>query len=164
MNAEHLLEQAEQLAARGIGRPRQADLRRAVSAAYYALFHLLTQDGARRIAPTSHARFLVAREFDHKSMKDVSSKFASRQPPPSLQNLIPAIPDDLRTVAEAFLALQIARHTADYDLSRRPTRAEVGFFIRQARTALDAWQRVRNHSAAEAYLLMMLLPKLGSRG
>jgi uncharacterized protein (UPF0332 family) len=39
--AEDLLEQARHLAKREPKRPKQASLRRAVSAAYYSLFHLL---------------------------------------------------------------------------------------------------------------------------
>lgn len=46
-----LLEQAEHLAKRETKKPKQASLRRAVSSAYYALFHLLVSDGARRLAP-----------------------------------------------------------------------------------------------------------------
>ncbi len=40
--AQDLLEQARHLANREPKRPKQASLRRAVSRAYYALFHLLT--------------------------------------------------------------------------------------------------------------------------
>ena len=42
--AADLLEQARHLAKRGKKRPRQASLRRAVSTAYYALFHLLISE------------------------------------------------------------------------------------------------------------------------
>ena len=41
-----LLEQAEQLAQLDPRRPKQANLRRAVSSAYYALFHLLTWEAS----------------------------------------------------------------------------------------------------------------------
>ena len=45
-----LLDQASHLATRETKKPKQASLRRAVSAAYYALFHLLVADGAKRAA------------------------------------------------------------------------------------------------------------------
>ncbi len=45
---DDLLEQANHLARRERGRPRQASLRRAVSSAYYALFHLLIEPGNGR--------------------------------------------------------------------------------------------------------------------
>jgi len=39
--AADLLEQAAHLASRERGRPRQVSLRRAISTAYYSLFHLV---------------------------------------------------------------------------------------------------------------------------
>ena len=44
---EDLLEQANHLARREPKRPKQASLRRAVSTAYYALFHLLIGQAVR---------------------------------------------------------------------------------------------------------------------
>jgi uncharacterized protein (UPF0332 family) len=43
------LEQARFLAMREARRPKQASLRRAVSTAYYALFHLLASEVAERM-------------------------------------------------------------------------------------------------------------------
>ena len=48
---DDLLGQARQLAAKEPKRPLQASLRRAVSASYYALFHLLVYHAARRMFP-----------------------------------------------------------------------------------------------------------------
>ncbi len=42
-----LLEQAERLAMLEIKKPKQASLRRAISAAYYAMFHLLVDEACR---------------------------------------------------------------------------------------------------------------------
>jgi hypothetical protein len=42
--ADDLLSDANHLAARGGKNPKQSSLRRAVSTAYYALFHLLIAD------------------------------------------------------------------------------------------------------------------------
>ena len=44
-----LLAQAKLLATKEKSRPKQASLRRSVSAAYYALFHLLVDAAARRL-------------------------------------------------------------------------------------------------------------------
>jgi len=43
-----LLDQAEHLAAKEPRKPRQASLRRAVSATYYAIFHLLVNEAVVR--------------------------------------------------------------------------------------------------------------------
>ena len=42
-----LLEQAKHLSKRERRKPKQASLRRAVSTAYYALFHLLIEEATR---------------------------------------------------------------------------------------------------------------------
>jgi hypothetical protein len=60
--------------------PHQADLRRAVSAAYYALFHLLTSEAAgnwRNI----HQQARFARMFEHGRMKNASSKVSGQKRP-----------------------------------------------------------------------------------
>ena len=49
--AEDLKDQAYVLATLEPRKPKQASLRRAVSTAYYALFHLLLDDGMRLVAP-----------------------------------------------------------------------------------------------------------------
>ena len=45
---DDLQQQARELATKDRRRPRQANLRRAVSASYYALFHFLTDEAARQ--------------------------------------------------------------------------------------------------------------------
>ena len=115
MNPQHLLEQAERLASAGVGRPRQTDLRRAVSAAYYALFHLLTQDGAQRLTRRAEFRPLVARKYEHGLMRDVSDRVAKNQLEEGFRSLLPSWPDDVRQVASAIAELQGKRHRAEYD-------------------------------------------------
>ncbi len=46
--AQDLLEQAQHLAVYEGSNPSQAALRRSISTAYYALFHLLVEDAAQR--------------------------------------------------------------------------------------------------------------------
>ena len=75
--AQDLLEQANHLANREPKRPRQASLRRAVSTAYYALFHLLVSDAISHWnKPQQRAR--MARGFEHTAMKDASKKIAGK--------------------------------------------------------------------------------------
>src|SRR6266540_2491289 len=110
--ADDLLEQAYHLATRDTqGRPRQANLRRAVSSAYYALFHFLVDEACRAaigMGPEQHAlRAIVARAFEHTSMAKVSKGFASGTLPTKFQPAAGgSIPKELRHIAEAFLSLQ----------------------------------------------------------
>ena len=51
--ANDLLAQAKHLATKEPRRPRDASLRRAVSSAYYALFHLLTAEASKLLVSGS---------------------------------------------------------------------------------------------------------------
>jgi hypothetical protein len=95
--------------------PKQVDLRRAVSAAYYALFHLPTSEAARNWKHDRHQTRL-ARIFDHKTMKARSSRAASEQGPADPAKR--AVFAKLKVVAENFVSLQQVRHDADYDNAR----------------------------------------------
>jgi uncharacterized protein (UPF0332 family) len=162
--ATDLLDQAEWLAKREPKNPKQASLRRAVSAAYYGLFHLLVEEAARffataigRTDPATIAR--LARTFDHALLKDVSNRFKQSQLPVALQSSGYVIPDDLKLVAKVFTDLQDARHIADYDTARTLTRTEVQDHIRDVSRAIEAWNRVRETAEARMYLACFSLWK-----
>ncbi len=61
--ASDLLDQASILADLDPMKPKQASLRRAISAAYYSVFHLLIDDGARRNTANAMLQTYVARSF-----------------------------------------------------------------------------------------------------
>src|ERR1700694_6031602 len=133
--------------------PKQVDLRRAVSAAYYALFHLLTTEAAQIWKHQSH-RNRFARMFDHGRMKTCSSKVSSR-PLPTDSSEIP-IATDLTLVAGSFVTLQQARHTADYDNSKVWSRTQVYETIAQAQDAMTAWMDIREKEIAQDYLFDLM--------
>lgn len=162
--AEHLLDQARHLATRDAqGRPRQANLRRAVSSAYYALFHYLIDQASRSAvggAPERRAlRGVVARAFDHSVMRRVATSFAAGTLPSKLQPGLGAatIPPDLQKVADAFRSLQEARHTADYDVMRKLERQEVLVLIGRAEQAIRQWAGVRDSAAGRLFLAALLI-------
>ena len=162
---EHLLEQADALidpASRG--RPRQADLRRAVSAAYYALFHFLIDEACTlMLGARAHAGLgnLMRRAFDHGPMKQVSESFSAKLKPAHRAALGGVdVPPPLQRVAAAFFELQKKRHEADYNLGVRFIRRDVRKLVDQARDAIGDWERIRDSDAARVYLLLLLI---GSR-
>ena len=55
---DDLLEQAYDLAQKEPANPKQASLRRAVSTAYYSLFHLLIDEAVSKWAVERHRRIL----------------------------------------------------------------------------------------------------------
>ena len=155
-----LLDQASHLAMREPRRPRQASLRRAVSSAYYALFHLLADEGARRLAPAQPAllRRQVQRGFAHRDMQDVCRQFATGSAGKGTAPLLqPPLEPELRQVARAFVELQDARHDADYNLSASFDRVDVLQKVRLVREAVGAWRQVRSSPNAAVFLAAMLL-------
>src|ERR1051326_8403917 len=76
LDPEHLLEQAQRLAEPpSAGPPRQVDVRRAISAAYYAVFHATLAAaadqfvGVTKRATSQYA--LVYRSVDHKTLREL---------------------------------------------------------------------------------------------
>lgn len=159
--AADLLEQAEHLCRREARRPKQASLRRAISAAYYSVFHLLVASGVQQLAghgsATSELRRSLARAYQHSAMRDVARQFAADDPSPKVRLALTAtLPIDLRVVAQALLDLQEARHTADYDVGIRVRRTEVREIIDTATEAHEAWNRVKKHPDARVFLVALL--------
>src|SRR3984893_89256 len=75
LNPEHLFEQAALLIVRSQGRPRQVDIRRAISAAYYGIFHAIITAAADEfvggINRTRRRYGLVYRSVGHAWLRDL---------------------------------------------------------------------------------------------
>jgi uncharacterized protein (UPF0332 family) len=156
---DHLLEQARHLAKREKKKPRQASLRRAVSTAYYALFHLLIHEATlnwRR----AEQRALLARLFEHGKMKAASERRRGeinaylKSDPPACPEL--ACARNLHRVTDAFFIAQQERHRADYDNTIVWTRVEVLALIDNVDTAFQSWRKIREEPTAQAYLVSLL--------
>ena len=129
----------------------QATLRRAVSTAYYSLFHFLIEEACgNRGRPEQRGR--LARIFDHKNMLGASNRRVDRykNAPPASNELY------LRSVAHAFGQLQKQRHYADYDLSRTLSSGDVAEAILLAEEAFRSWDAIRNEQIAQDYLFSLL--------
>jgi len=159
--ARDLLAQASSLITREPTRPKQASLRRGVSAAYYALFHLLVDDASQALLGRSGPaalKELVQRAFVHSEMKRTSERFAHGRISGNLASALPAgIPADLRLVATVFYKLQERRHRADYALSQPLAKVEAMQVVVEAEKAFTAWERVRKSPEARVYLIALLL-------
>ncbi|MCG5535847.1 hypothetical protein [Ectothiorhodospira mobilis] len=160
-----LLKQSRQLAMHEPRRPRQASLRRSVSTAYYALFHLLVDAACREVVsggPEVEAlRQQVGRACSHSDMKKACQAFArwnSGSPPRPLDGLLPESPDArVMTVADAFIELQQARHDADYDLSSRFSRTDVLAHVGLAESAFQEFHSMRRSEWQRRVFLMALV-------
>lgn len=134
----------------------EANLRRSISANYYALFHLLVRDAVELWGePAHHDR--LSRNFDHKQMKLASeavtklfrAKLAKKQ-------TIDLATDQLRVVAFYFSALQQERHEADYNTSTLIQLVIVRSADFMADISFTNWMKVRRESIARDYLYSLL--------
>ena len=110
MNPENLIKTARELTPARKGKPRSANLRRAVSTAYYAMFHCLavscadTLIGGLHAGRGSDAWILTYRALNHRSAKArCSDKESLKQ-----------FSAHIRVFAETFARMQEQRHRADY--------------------------------------------------
>jgi hypothetical protein len=178
INPLHRLDQADLLLAQR-GR-RQADLRAAITAAYYALFHFLIQEAcAFHVGRTREGRLLratLARAFGHEEMKRASAGFASGNIPPILEAVLRggALPEGdkartplhprLQSTARLFIKMQALRHSADYDPLARFGFAEVRSHVDAVRATLEAWSLLRGRQDTNLYLAALLsMDKLSKR-
>jgi hypothetical protein len=129
---DDLLEQATKLATLDARRPKQANLRRAISSAYYAMFHLLVDEACRVQIGAQHNqapfRQVLGRAFAHGAMKEACRSFGGGTLKKGVAKGLPApfvIPPEIRELANAFVELQERRHLADYDLTERFRRSDV---------------------------------------
>lgn len=152
------------LANRERTRPKQASLRRAVSTAYYALFHLLIAEAALNWKHAEH-RNQLSRQFQHAAMKQASmeqAKAATKElnrrdlPPPARY-----VAMHLNAIATTFVSPQDHRLKADYDNSTKWTRTDVVALVAEVNEAFRCWAVIRKEPAAQKYLLSLLVKPRG---
>ncbi len=133
-------------------KPRDSNLRRAVSTIYYALFHTITKSGADLLVGTQGAdRSLPAwrqvyRAFDHGVIKSscgnarVMSKF----------------PSEIQDFANFFLETQQKRHDADYDPTEKFYKSDVLSLIDDAKKNIKKFKGCSSKDR-QAFVALVLL-------
>ena len=167
---DDLLSQATYLANSDKGKPKQVNLRRAVSAAYYAIFHLLVTEGAGLAGSKLSAmgRTRLRRAYAHAEMRTVCSQYfaattAAKFHPQIAPLLTFPISTELKNVAETFGTMQEARHLADYDLHSKFSRFKVLTQIGDVTDAFADWAVIRTSPNAKVFLMDLLIRKGGAR-
>lgn len=173
--SQQLLLQAGMLAVHDRRRPLQANLRRSISASYYALFHFLIEEATKLSFGTQRTRaglrHFAGRSLSHSKMKLVCTEFL--KPTPSSKLLRPwwrrlpiAGDGDLRLVADTFVDMQLQRHNADYDLDATVVRSDALNAVANVQSAIDAWRRLLRKQPEIANLFaaaLLLWPGLSAR-
>jgi len=136
---DELLQQANELVHKNQNHPTQADLRRSVSSAYYALFHLLIFEACLNWS-NDISRPGLARMFDHGLMKKVSKRVTDAGKMPYAGE-DPIIVGKLRSFAGLFVQLQEQRHEADYNIKDTWTLTQSLRETLAANRAFVTWQR-----------------------
>ena len=137
----------------------QADLRRAVSTAYYAVFHLLIAETTVNWSRDS-SRDALSRMFDHRVMAKSSDRLLDPKAFPFTAE-DPVVVDTLRQVAAAFVDLQRQRHIADYDNATNWAPAEAKREVETAGKAFAALESIRDEKIAQEYLVSLLIKPRG---
>lgn len=156
---DDLLDQASYLARFDKGKPKQANLRRAVSSAYYALFHLLVDEACRAWLGTTNDvapyRFVLGRAFDHGTMKRCCESFSGGTLPQTVSKGVSSnivIPAEVQEVAKLFVNLQEKRQLADYDRNERFSRADVVGLVAEVRSVCEEFRKVSDGPVKRFFL------------
>jgi hypothetical protein len=139
----------------------EADLRRGISTAYYAVFHMLINEVTSSFVIASAFRSRVARALQHGPMKGVCVRYNPEKPNKKSGNYetveadgFPAqtLTPELRKVAEAFVQLHAAREEADYDggTTVQPTAAATA--VQWAEDAFQAWIIAQTDPSSNTFL------------
>ena len=158
MNPQDLLRIAEGLAqgaiSGGMGRPRQAELRRAVSAAYYAMFHTLALCGANTLVGAARASrsqpewLQVYRALEHGYARNQCNN----------QTAISRFSSIIQEFGALFVRMQMQRQTADYNPNTSFSRARVMRLIDETARVIAEFENAdaRERRAFAVFVLFRL--------
>lgn len=158
MNPQDLLRIAEGLAQGAIGgsrgRPRQAELRRAISTAYYALFHTLalcganTLVGAARVSRGQPEWLQVYRALEHGYARNQCANAAAMS----------KFSSEIQEFGVQFARMQMQRQTADYNPDATFSRTQVISLIEETERIITDFENLdpRERRAFAVFVLFRL--------
>ena len=117
------------------GRPRRAEISRAISTIYYAAFHALANNNANTLIGSGYqarndpAWMLTYRTIDHRSARE-------RCQHPGMSRF----PAHIREIAALFASLQARRHQADYAPQAQNPRSQVLQLATETEAAIRAFE------------------------
>jgi uncharacterized protein (UPF0332 family) len=156
LDPNELLQHSDALAAKAGA--TQADLRRAISAAYYAIFHFTLAAAAEMVlgtsSPSTPGYSLVYRSVDHSRLRGLCDQLRGTKP--GSVAITPTIGfGRIADFARVTFNLYEQRILADYEPSRDFTVDEAKIAISDAREAI-AWFQTCTDEQQKAFLTMLL--------
>lgn len=152
-----LIASARRLLGEGLrGQPRQSDLKRAMSTAYYAMFHALCRNCADfLIGKSSASRSEPAWRQAYRAVDHGHDKTQCGN-----SGVMARFPSEIGSFAIKIGQLQEKRHRADYDLSNGFTRHDVLTEIDATETAIKRPQaaNTKDRRAFAAWTVMKIRP------
>jgi uncharacterized protein (UPF0332 family) len=136
------------------GRPRETNLRRAVSTTYYALFHCLAAAGADLLVGGAGAdRSRPAWRQAYRALQHGPARKRCER-----SHIIARFPIEIQDFASAFSVMQQKRHDADYDPDAAFVKSEVLASISEAEAAIQRFGEapLRDRRAFAVYVLLDL--------
>jgi uncharacterized protein (UPF0332 family) len=142
----------------------ETDLRRAISAAYYALFHYTLKAAADLIcgvADRGTPRYnLVYRSIDHGSFKNLHEQIKTKQLNDKIRPYAPAGGFGLAAdFIRAAVNVQEERNWADYDPMKLFTNARARQAISDARNAIKFFEDATAEQRAACLMLLLFKPR-----
>ncbi|CAK0763282.1 HEPN domain-containing protein [uncultured Gammaproteobacteria bacterium] len=161
---EQWLELAEELSSpTGQGAPKQVKLRRAVSSAYYGLFHATMKAAADNfIGTTKHLSpeyRLAYRAVNHDTLKRLCIEASKKTLPQKYHPYIQSkqFCREIRDFSSVIVNLQEERHSADYDPAYRIAVSGASAVIKSARYALGQFYAA-DQTERLIFLALLLFP------
>lgn len=178
LNPDHLLDQADRLIKPAAGgAPRHIDLRRAISSAYYAIFHAIvtqaTDDFVGRRQRHTPMYELVYRSIEHRAIKRIceavvnqaknkQQKKNAKQEPNLPKWYVRNQPKggfgaDLEGMAAAVIELYEKRQVADYDPLFNVSVSDATLAVDTGRIALGKF-RTASRAARKSFVSLIVFP------
>lgn len=162
---KRLLEQSRHLTSLDARRPGEANLRRAVSGTYYALFHFIVNESTIAWfgsgADRRPLRDIIGRAYTHTQMKEACRSYSGGVLKQHLLDRLPrgfVVPLEVQSIAQLFVDLKQARHSADYDLSPAASlrRADVQLLIDDTEQVIEDWSGAPRGLCHQLFLATMV--------
>lgn len=142
---------------------RQACLRRSISTAYYAVFHLITGESVALVcvdADASPVAHRLRRSLNHADLKKVFASLLGSVEYDQKKGSGPgsiALPlQCMQALAETFIGLQKARETADYAFDQPVDALKADQALANAEAVISEWQLLSRDLKQQFAQLLLL--------